>query len=898
MKFDRLSDRLQAALRAAEAYATDLGHGRVLPAHVLVAMLAERDGTTRRILGEIGADAGRLEKRVHAELTRVRIPMRSEVTWDPSLESMLSSAEKRATREDSALTRTEHVLIAIAEDGPGAGRRALRDSGVTRSGIRFALRQLGDVAEAEHSGDASFKQPSGSGTSKTARPPRGSAAARRKRRKPAPADEESDSMLDKFGRDLTALARSGELDPIVGRDTEIRRLMQILGRRTKNNPVLIGEAGVGKTAIVEGFAYRLNSEDVPFNLKDKRLIEIDLGALVAGTTLRGQFEERVKKLVTEVEEAKGSVILYIDEIHSLVDAGGRGGSGGAADMLKPALARGEVTLIGTTTPAEFRKHIEPDKALERRFQELFVDEPSVDDAIAILRGVKERYEIHHRVRILDSAVQAAVRLAERYVTDRKLPDKAVDLIDEAASRLRMQVDSQPTEVYELKRKLSNLEVQRAALERESSDVSAREKGEFDAEIDRVRAELDGLEGRLNQEKSLLDTVTELKAELEATRRLAETAQAEGDLGRAAELKYAVITRLEGELEAKTAELENLHESGRMVREEVTEEDIALVVGDWTGIPTNKMLEGERQKLLAVAERLSARVVGQEPAVEAIAAAVRRSRAGLQDRNRPIGNFFFVGPTGVGKTELAKALAEFLFDSEDALIRIDMSEYMEQSKVNTLIGAAYGYVDSDKGGLLTEAVRRRPYSVVLFDEAEKAHPDVFNILLQVLDEGRLSDSQGRRIDFTNTIIILTSNVGARQILDLTGKVPYEELDEKVHKILQDHFKPEFLNRLDDTLVFNALELDSLAVIADILIRKFRKLLAEQDLDIEFSDAARGHIIDVGYQPEYGARPLKRALLTEVQDPLAVLVLEGEFPAGTTILADLPEGSDELTFTAKS
>lgn len=704
-------------------------------------------------------------------------------------------------------------------------------------------------------------------------------------------------MLEKFGRDLTALAKTGELDPIVGRDTEIRRLMQILGRRTKNNPVLIGEAGVGKTAIVEGFAYRLNSEDVPFNLKNKRLIEIDLGALVAGTTLRGQFEERVKMLVNEVTEANGSVILYIDEIHSLVDAGGRGGSGGAADMLKPALARGEVTLIGTTTPAEYRKHIEPDKALERRFQELHVEEPSIDEAVAILRGVKERYEIHHRVRILDSAVQAAVRLAERYVTDRMLPDKAFDLIDEAASRLRMQVDSQPIEVYEAKRRLSNAEVQRAALERESNAATNREKVDLDAEIERLRGEVGTMERRLNAEKSLLDTITELKAELEATRNLAEQAQASGDLGRAAELKYAVIKRLEDDLESQTAELDKLHESGRMVREEVTEEDIALVVGDWTGIPSNKMLEGERQKLLAVEERLSARVVGQEPAVQAIAAAVRRSRAGLQDRNRPIGNFFFVGPTGVGKTELAKALAEFLFDSEDALIRIDMSEYMEQSKVNTLIGAAYGYVDSDKGGILTEAVRRRPYSVVLFDEAEKAHPDVFNILLQVLDEGRLSDSQGRRIDFTNTIIILTSNVGAREILDLTGKVSYEELDERVHKILQDNFKPEFLNRLDDTLVFNALDRDSLGIIADILIKKFRRLLGEQGLDIEFSPEARDHIIEVGYQPEYGARPLKRALLTEVQDPLAVLVLEGEFPAGTTIVGELAEGGGSLTFRIK-
>ncbi|MCB9519592.1 MAG: AAA family ATPase [Myxococcales bacterium] len=869
----RLSARASAALSAAATYAGELGHAALTPAHLLVALVSEADGNAARLLRHLGAAPQAIERGVHAQLAKTRAAARPPAPPDAGLRTLTEAAAREATRDGAAHVSTPHLLAAIADGPPEPGRRALEAAGVTRAALRFAIRELRDALLDEGAAVAAPTTDPVAPVSTGAAP----SGSRTRNGGPSPAG----GILAQFGRDLTALARAGELDPIVGRDVEIRRMMQILGRRSKNNPILVGEPGVGKTAVVEGFAHHLVSDDLPFGLRDKRLIEIDLGALVAGTTLRGQFEERIRGLLAEVEAARGSVILYFDEIHTIAT------EGGAANLLKPALARGQVTIIGTTTPAEYRAHFESDKALERRFQEIFVDEPSEADAIAILRGIKDRYEIHHRVRILDDALVAAVRLGERYVTDRKLPDKAVDLIDEAASRLRLQIDSQPSELADLERRLAQLEV-------EAGDRrGARAEGAA-AEVEQTRTRIAELRARLAEEKALLDALAERKAEIDATRRLVDQAQADGDLGRVAELRYAVLPKLEERLKDVEAGLDALHKTGRLIREEVSEQDIALVVGDWTGVPTTKMLEGERQKLLAIEGRLGAQVVGQPQAVTAIAAAVRRSRAGLQDRNRPIGNFFFVGPTGVGKTELAKALAEFLFDSGDALIRIDMSEYMEQSKVNTLIGAAFGYVDSDKGGILTEAVRRRPYSVVLFDEAEKAHPDVFNILLQVLDEGRLSDSQGRKIDFTNTIIIMTSNVGARQILDLTGRIPYAELDEKVHTILRDHFKPEFLNRLDDTVVFNALDREAMARIAEILFRKLDSLLADQGLRIELSDAAKGHIIDVGYQPEYGARPLKRALLTEVQDPLATLVLDGTFSPGDTIAADLDPERKQLVF----
>lgn len=922
MNLQGVSDRVAHAIQTATAYAGDLQHPRVTADHVLVALLTDRGGAVARLVGSLGADAERVEQRIHRELARQpRDPSGTAPEIDATLEQVLDDARRQSTREKDALLRTVHILVAVADGGPSISRRALQDAGVTRTAIAYMTRDVRGLLDQErvasavapssggasnsathpvtpHPGAAPNGDHLGGGTAGSAAPPQGPSTAGTRPANRSPRSDDG-SILAKFGRDLTELARAGRLDRIVGRDLEIRRVMQVLGRRSKNNPILVGEPGVGKTAVIEGLAQRIADGDVPANLKNRRLVELDLGALVAGTTLRGQFEERVKRLLDELSDASGEVLLYVDEIHRITGTGGSGESGGgAAEMLKPALARGQVTLVGTTTPAEYRRSIESDKALQRRFQEIEVNEPDEDASVAILRGIRTRYEIHHRVKITDAALQAAVRLAQRYILERKLPDKAVDLIDEAASRLRMQIDSQPTAVYELKRRLLNLEVEREALRRESDAASQRELSGIDAEISKLETRLAELNARIEHEKHAVEQLGALQAELEGALKIVARAEQQDDLTRAAELKYGVVKDLERRIEAQNAELAALHGAGMLVRDTVSEEDIATVVADWTGIPTTRMLESERQKLLAFEERLAERVIGQRPAVAAIASAVRRSRAGLQDRNRPIGNFFFVGPTGVGKTELAKALAEFLFDSEDALIRIDMSEYMEQSKVNTLIGAAYGYVDSDKGGILTEAVRRRPYSVVLFDEAEKAHPDVFNILLQVLDEGRLTDSQGRRIDFTNTIIIMTSNVGARQILELTGQVTYEELDKRVHLILRDHFKPEFLNRLDDTVVFSALDLPAMQQIATLLIARLRRLLQEQELDIAFSPAALEYVIQAGFQPEYGARPLKRALLTEVQDPLATLVLEGRFAPGTTVHADLAATGDRLEFTASA
>jgi ATP-dependent Clp protease ATP-binding subunit ClpB len=934
MKETGLSDRVQHALESATAYATDLRHARVRADHVVVALLSDRGGAVARLVGALGADAEQLEKRIHRDLARIPRDLSGEPVPDTSVEILLEDARRQAAREKDLLVRSVHLLVAAADGPGGIARRVLNDHGVTRTAIAYMTRDVRGLLDLERAAappppragavEAIGPAPApGTGAAPTApaapqtpvasgstpaspyasRPapstPSGPAAAAeppaQQRRARPPVDE--GSILARFGRDLTELARAGQLDPIVGRDAEMRRMMQVLGRRSKNNPILVGEPGVGKTAVIEGFAQRIVAGDVPANLLRKRIVELDLGALVAGTTLRGQFEERVKRLVDELVDAAGSVVLYIDEIHRIASTGGGAEGGGAAEMLKPALARGQITLLGTTTPAEFRRTIEADKALHRRFQEIDVAEPGEDEAIAILRGIRQRYEIHHRVRLTDAALQAAVRLSTRYILERKLPDKAVDLVDEAASRLRMQIDSQPTELYELKRRLLNLEVERESLRADADAHATRELAAIEKEIAALGERIATLNARLDREKEALEKMGALKAELSGAQALVARAEQADDLARAAELRYGVVQEIEKRIAAQEEALAELHRDGMLLREVVGEEDIAEVVADWTGIPTTRMMESERQKLLAFEERLGARVIGQQPAVNAIAAAVRRSRAGLQERNRPIGNFFFVGPTGVGKTELAKALAEFLFDSEDALIRIDMSEYMEQSKVNTLIGAAYGYVDSDKGGILTEAVRRRPYSVVLFDEAEKAHPDVFNILLQVLDEGRLTDSQGRRIDFTNTIIIMTSNVGARQILDLTGQVTYEELDRRVHLILRDHFKPEFLNRLDDTVVFNALDRAAMEQIAGILVRKLRRLLAEQELDIELTPAAMEHLIEVGFQPEYGARPLKRALLTEVQDPLALLVLEGRFEPGDTVLAEFDPSARALTFARR-
>lgn len=899
MKLEGFSGKTYAALQGAKDYAADLKNPTVLPAHVVVALLSDKSSAAVEAIRRLGADPSRLSRRLHDELARQRGGY-TEPPWDGSTQALIAQARGIASQRGENLVRTHHLLLAATDGAWDSARRALQESGVTRTGLEYSLRDLKGLIDAEAfepSRSNSTELPSAqtaSANANFAASTNNSASSSAATASVSASSLQQFEVLSQFGRDLTELASQGLLDPLIGRQEELRRLMQVMGRRSKSNPVLIGEPGVGRGAIVLGLAQRLAEGDVPHSLSKRRIVQLDLAGLVAGTGVRGQFEERLKRLVAEVASTQGNIILYVDEIHRIA-GNGRGDSSGAASVLKPALARGEITMIGTTTPADYRRTFEPDKSLERLFQTIDIRPPKVDEAVAILRGIKQRFEIHHRVQIQDTALEAAVRLADRYVIDRNLPDKAIDLIDEAASVLRLQFESEPEVIASVKNRIVALEAELVSLNGASqSRVGKHVQDELTAQ----RAELERLTARLEEEKGVQQRITELKAEREATTKLIERAQTEGDLGRAAELRRIVLRELEDELAREVEKSKIMHDEGMILREEVTEEDVARVVASWTGIPVNRMLESERQKLIEMEDRLGAKVIGQPQAVKAISSAVRRSRAGVQSGSRPIGNFFFVGPTGTGKTELAKALAEFLFDSDESLIRIDMSEYMEQSKVNSLIGSALGYVDSDKGGILTEAVRRRPYSVVLFDEAEKAHPDVFNLLLQVLDEGRLTDSQGRLVDFTNTIIILTSNVGAREILDLAGQVPYEVLDKRVHEILKDNFKPEFLNRLDDAVVFNALDRESLAKILAIQVRSFQRLMARQDIKVEFTPGALDRVLDVGYQPEYGARPLKRAMLTEVQDPLALLLLKGEFVAGDTIEVYREEGAEMLSFRAKT
>jgi len=913
MKANAYSGRAQRVLRAARSYANDLGNSRVLPAHLIVALLSDGASPTSEAFRKLGVDPDRVTRRMNDELRR-QGGGHNNASWDPTVETLLREARRLAKNENAPFTRTHHLMLAAAEGTWGLARRVLQEAGITRTGLEFVLRELTELIQEEGPENEGYtdsilpdyirnappSNPRAVRNTPAATPPattpkstpnigntRTDAAATTVINTVLSRPETSLAqyeVLGEFGRDLTEMARDGNIQPTIGRNAELRRVMQVLGRRSKNNPILVGEPGIGKGAIIEGLARYFASAEVASSLRNKRLVQLDVAALVAGTSLRGQFEERIKKLIAEVVSSQGEILLFIDDIHQLVTTGARGDNGGAASLLKPALARGEITLIGTTTAAAYRKYIEADKALAARFQAIDVHEPSTDESIAVLRGIKNRLEIHHKVQIDDAAVVAAVQLSDRYVLERNLPDKAIDIIDEAAAVLRLAFESEPAEIAKLKDRLVQVEEERAAL----GDVPPAHAEEVakqrESEAKALRQELQELERRLEEEINVAARITELKAEREAVGKLVEKAQADGDLERAAELRYGIIAELDKQYQEAMERSQDIRKHGALLREVVQEEDVAQVVASWTGIPVQRMMESERQKLIEMDRRICARVIGQDHAVRAISAAVRRSRAGVQPGNRPIGNFFFVGPTGVGKTELAKALAEFLFGSEHSLIRIDMSEYMEQSSVNSLIGAAYGYVDSDKGGILTEAVRRRPYSVILFDEAEKAHPDVFNLLLQVLDEGRLTDAQGRLVDFSNTLILMTSNVGARDILDLTGKVPQRELDERVREILKDHFKPEFLNRLDDTVVFNALSREDLEKIMEILLRGLQKLLAEQNLSIELSDAAKQHVIDVGFQPEYGARPLKRALLTEIQDPLALAILEETFVPGDAIYVD--------------
>ena len=863
-KFDlsRFTQRARRALERAQTLAKKFRHKHVDVEHTLLAMLEQDDSTAGDLLERVDVDPKTLGRKLIDELELLPRKYRSgsEVFVAKPLLDALQRGENEANKRGDQFTSSEHLLLVFAGLKNTFAGRILADAGATPEKLEEAI-------------DSS----------------------RGGKKITSPGDEgEVSDILSKYGEDITKMAEHDELDPVVGRDGQIRRVIQVLTRRTKNNPVLLGHPGVGRTSIVHGLAKRLVEDDVPVGLKGKRLWRLDLGSLVAGTSLRGQFEERVKTVIQQVAASDGEIIMFIPDLHQIVGTGG-GDSSDASAMLKPALTRGEISCIGTSTVDEYRQNVEADPALERRFQSIHVEEVDVDKCVSILRGIKQGFEIHHGVQIADSALVAAAQMTDRYVQDRYLPDKAIDAIDEAASRLRVEIDSKPTELDAVERRLHNLEVERQSLAgaKKAETVEARQRMAND--IESLREEAERLRARWETEKEVLDEITRPKEELEATQKEIQEAQRAGELGRAAELRYSVVPKLEEKVEEAQKKMDELHEEERLLKDYVDGNDVGAVIADWTGIPVSKMLESEREKLLNMPDRLRQRVVGQDGAIETITSAIWRSRAGLQDPDRPIGNFMFVGPTGVGKTELAKALSEFLFDSEDSLVRIDMSEYMEQSKVNTLIGSARGYVGSEKGGILTEAVRLRPYSVVLFDEAEKAHPDVFNILLQLMDEGRLTDSQGRRVDFTNTLVILTSNVGSRRIMDLSGQVSGEEMTDEIHEILRDHFRPEFLNRLDAPIVFNSLNKEAIRLIVDIQKRQLQRMLREQRMTIDISEDAKDFLTEAGYEPEYGARPLRRAISNYIQDPLAVEVLEGKFGPGDHVIVEVADDGDSLSFT---
>jgi ATP-dependent Clp protease ATP-binding subunit ClpB len=862
MNINRFTEKAQEALVGAQDLARQLGNPQIEPEHLLTTLVEQHEGVVPEVLRKLNLNPAEVAAAARALLAKLpRAHGGATPALSPRLNALSDSAEAEAQSFKDEFVSTEHLLLALAsEPGRADAARMLQQRGVTRDAV---LKVLASIRGSQRVTDQS---------------PEGKYQA-----------------LDRYGRDLTELARSGKLDPVIGRDEEIRRVIQVLSRRTKNNPVLIGEPGVGKTAIVEGLALRIVRGDVPEGLKDKRIIGLDMGALVAGAKYRGEFEERLKAVLKEITGSEGQVILFIDELHTVVGAGAAEGAIDASNMLKPMLARGELHTIGATTLDEYRKHIEKDAALERRFQPVIIGEPTVEDTISILRGLRERYEIHHGVTFKDAALVAAAVLSHRYISDRFLPDKAIDLIDEAASKLRMEIDSMPAELDEVERRVMQLEIEAEALRKEKDPTSVERLGRLEKELADLKEERTRLAGHWQQEKGAIQDARRLKEQQENVRHEIELAQRRGDYAVASELQYGRLPALDRQIKEAEARLSDLQRSQHMLKEEVDEEDIAEVVSKWTNIPVSRLMEGEIQKLLHMEERLHQRVVGQDQAIDAVSSAIRRARAGLQDPNRPLGSFIFLGPTGVGKTELARALAEFLFDNEQAMIRIDMSEYQEKHTVSRLIGAPPGYVGYEESGQLTEAVRRRPYSVVLFDEIEKAHPEVLNVLLQLLDDGRLTDGKGRTVDFKNTVVIMTSNLGSQYLAERAQRST-RDLDEGTKRLvtdaLREHFRPEFLNRIDEIIFFHPLGRDDLKQIVDIQLRGVTKRLGDRKIGMELTDAARDLLVSEGYDPAYGARPLKRTIQRRLLDPLALRVLQGEFTDGDSVLIDA--GRDGLTF----